>query len=72
MTEATPAFYDKTVPTSMLVSVIGWSLRASRVPAESRAAAHRLLDALLRVCAATGRFKLQLRPEFQPGQGLRI
>ena len=56
----------------MIVSVIGWSLKSSHVPPEPRAAAYRFLDALLRLCAATGRFKLQLRPEFQPGDLSRV
>ena len=61
---------ESTLPTTMMVSAIGWSLKSGHVPRDQHVASCRLLDSMLRDCARTGRFKLLLRPRYLPGHFL--
>ena len=62
--------HETTVPTTMVVALITWSLRSGHVPKDTRAAAWRFLDNVLRQCTRTQKFKLVLRPEYVRGSRL--
>ena len=58
---------ELTLPTSMMIAFITWALRSNRIDWGPRNKAFGLLDRLLRSCAATGKLKLHLRPEYVRG-----
>ncbi|CAE7226224.1 desi2 [Symbiodinium sp. CCMP2592] len=64
------ALYDKTVPTTMLVAIVTWTLSNGHVKQGPRTIAFRLLDELLHASARLGHMKLLVRPDFQPGMPL--
>lgn len=68
MTQDAPqVFTEKTIPTSMVVSMIGWALRNGRMLPGVRVCTVKLLNGLVELCLQTGKFNLQIQPEMAEG-----
>lgn len=67
MTQVNPVFTEKTVATSMAVSMVAWALSTARGSQELRRNSFEFLSALANLCIRSGEFELTVVPEIHVG-----